>query len=62
MPLIFSLMEINGSLLYKGLLKSTKSKKSILFSDFFSVKMLANPYKIKYIQKAGLIGALYDRG
>ena len=55
-------MEINGSLLYKGLLKSTKSKKSILFSDFFSVKMLANPYKIKYIQKAGLIGALYDRG
>ena len=31
MPLTFSLIEINGSLLYKGLLKSTKSKKSFLF-------------------------------
>ena len=31
MPLTFSLMEINGSLLYKGLLKSTKSKKSFFF-------------------------------
>ena len=32
------------------------------FSDFFSVKTLANPYKIRYILKVGLIGALYDRG
>ena len=31
MPLTFSLMEISGSLLYKGLLKSTKSKKSFFF-------------------------------
>ena len=30
------------------------------FSDFFSVKPLANPYKIWYIQKVGLIGALYE--
>ncbi len=59
MPLTFSLMEINDSFLYKSLLKSTKSKK---FIHFFSVKMLANLHKIRYIQKAGLIGALYDRG
>ncbi|SHL84422.1 hypothetical protein SAMN05720762_1182 [Fibrobacter sp. UWH4] len=31
MSLTFSLMEISGYLLYKGLLKSTKSKKSFLF-------------------------------
>ena len=60
MSLTFSLMEISGYLLYKGLLKSTKSKKSFLFSDFFSVKTLANPHKIRYIQKAGLIGDLYE--
>ena len=59
MPLTFSLMEISGSLLYKGLLKSTKSKK---FIHFFSVKMLANPHKLRYIQEVGLIGALYERG
>ncbi len=29
-------------------------------SDFFSVKTLAKPHKIRYIQKAGLIGALYE--
>ena len=32
------------------------------FLIFFSVKTLANPYKIRYIQKVGFIGALYERG
>ena len=31
------------------------------FSDFFSVKPLANPHKIRFIQKVDLIGALYKR-
>ncbi|WP_367279418.1 CRISPR-associated endonuclease Cas2 [Fibrobacter sp.] len=30
------------------------------FSDFFSVKPLANPHKIRYIQRVHLIGALYE--
>ena len=31
------------------------------FSDFFKVNSLANPHKIKFIQKVDLIGALYKR-
>ena len=63
MPLTFSLMEINDSLLYKGLSKSIKSQKFIyFFSVFFSVKTLANPHKLRYIQEVGFIGALYEQG
>ena len=51
MPLTFSLMEID------------KIQEILpFFSDFFSVKQFANLHKIRYIQKAGLIGALYERG
>ena len=31
------------------------------FSDFFNVKSLANPHKIRFIQNVDLIGALYKR-
>lgn len=31
-----------------------------IFSDFFTRETLANPHKIRYIQKVGLIGALYE--
>ena len=51
MPLTFSLMEINKI-----------PEIHPFFSDFFSVKTLANPHKIRYIQKVGLIGALYEAG
>ena len=43
MPLTFSLMEISGSLFYKGLLKSTKSKKSFLFFCFFQRQTACEP-------------------
>ena len=33
-----------------------------IYSNLFSVKPLANPHKIWYIQKAGLIEALYEQG
>jgi hypothetical protein len=40
--------------------KSIKSQKFIyFFSVFFSVKTLANPHKLRYIQEVGFIGALY---
>jgi hypothetical protein len=51
MPLTFSLMEIDK-------IPETHP----FFSDFFSVKTLANPHKLRYIQEVGLIGALYERG
>ena len=51
LPLTFSLMEIN---------KIPEIYSFFLF--FFSVKTLANLHKIRYIQKAGLIEALYERG
>jgi hypothetical protein len=51
MPLTFSLKEIDKI-----------PEIHPFFSDLFSVKMLANPHKIRYIQKAGLIEALYERG
>ena len=51
MPLTFSLMEIDKI-----------PEIHLFFSDFFSVKPLANPHKIRYIQKVCLIGALYERG
>jgi hypothetical protein len=51
MPLTFSLMEID------------KIQEILpFFSDFFSVKTLANPHKLRYIQEVGLIGALYEQG
>ena len=51
MPLAFSLKKID------------KIQEILpFFLIFFSVKPLANPYKIWYIQKAGLIGTLYERG
>ena len=51
MPLAFSLKKID---------KIQEILPFFLF--FFSVKTLANPYKIRYIQKVGLIGTLYERG
>ncbi len=49
MPLTFSLMEID------------KIQEILpFFSDFFNVKPLANPHKLRYIQEVGLIGALYE--
>jgi hypothetical protein len=33
-----------------------------IYSNLFSVKPLANPHKLKYIQEVGLIGALYEQG
>ncbi|MBR3850511.1 MAG: hypothetical protein IKJ76_00450 [Fibrobacter sp.] len=51
MPLTFSLKEIDKI-----------PEIHPFFSDFFSVKTLANLHKIRYIQKAGLIEALYERG
>ena len=37
-----------------------KYKNLFNFSDFSSVQPLANPHKIRYIQKVHLIGALYE--